>query len=646
MVGFLTVLLVKADVRLAKVFGSNMVLQRDTLVSLWGWGDPGEKVSVRIGTKQYKTQTANNGKWKVAIGPFEAGGPYTLTVTGKNKVVMENVVFGEVWLCGGQSNMQFTLRMLGKKVEDIPDVENDKIRLFQAALDTDYLPKEDLKFGIWKTASGETVPDFSATAYFFGKLLYDSLRIPIGLVSINLGATAIETWMSAQALRPFPQFRGLIDRILKRNKSFEQLTEELSTYRKDWDNKYYLKGPGFDEEWYRPGLDLSDWKSITVPNFWEYEGLDHDGAVWFRKEFDLPRNFRSDSFQINLNQIDDYDITWVNGHKVGETFGNRNWRNYKVPVKILKPTDNELVVRVFDIGGLGGFHTAAFWGNPILLGDWKYKPGLKIEADKFPVPEVPNGSLFSYPTLLYNGNIAPITSLSIKGAIWYQGEANVQRASEYARLLPAMIRDWRKQWGYAFPFLIVQLGNYGKEPEDPVESSWAELREAQQLALREPNTFLVTAIDIGEAEDIHPKNKEEVGRRLGHGVLELAYGREQSTTSPTFDQMTLRDSTIEITFSHIGSGIVTKNKYGYIRGFQVAGGDRKFYWARAILRGDRIILSCPQVKQPKAVRYAWADNPGPLDLYSKEGLPVLPFRTDNWPQITKGAVYHDHPHQF
>ncbi len=635
-----------AEVTVAKIFSPGVILQRDTAVFVWGWGDPGEKTKIQIGDRKYETQTDEKGNWKIAIGPFSAGGPYDLIVRGKNEIIIPNVMFGEVWLCSGQSNMQFTLRMLGKNVEDIIGVNNDQIRLFQTELDIDYLAKSDLKGGIWKMASSENVPDFSAVAYFFGKLLYDSLKVPIGLISTNLGATTIETWMSSNSLKQFPQFQELTAKIETRNKNFKQLTEELKTFREDWDNKYYLKGPGFDQEWYKSDLDVTDWKSMTIPNLWEYDGLDHDGAVWFRKKFDLPPDFKSDTFQINLNQIDDYDITWVNGIKIGESFGNRNWRNYKVATSILKPTGNDLVVRVFDVGDLGGMHTSAFWGNPILLGEWKYKPGLKIDVKTFPAPDVPNGSIFSYPTLLYNGNIAPISSFAIKGTIWYQGESNASRAVEYSELLPAMIRDWRKEWGYDFPFLIVQLANYGQEPEKPMESAWAELREAQSFALKEPNVFLAAAIDIGEADDIHPRNKEEVGRRLGLGALKIAYGKDLIVRSPIFDKIKINGNTTTINFKHIQSGLMTKDKYGYIRGFQIAGNDRKFYWAKAQLNNRQIILSSAYVSNPVAVRYGWADNPGPLDLYTKEGLPVLPFRTDDWPSVTDGKVYDDSPHQF
>ena len=636
----------KSDIRMPKIFCPDMVLQRDTTVAIWGWGDPGEKVTITLAGQVFKTTTSNDGNWNLNIGPYPAGGPYDMVIQGKNQITISNILFGEIWFCGGQSNMQFTLRMLGKNPSDLPDVNNQKIRLFQTELAMDYLPREDIKGGRWVTASESTVADFSATAYYYGRYLYDSLKVPIGLISSNLGATSIETWMSNSSLKQFPQFAQLIENQEKRNKTFDQLNRDLIETRKTWDSEYYLKGPGIEQAWYQPETDISDWKSISLPNFWEYEGLEHDGAVWFRKKFDLPAEFESDSFQIHLNQIDDYDITWVNGVKVGESFGNRNFRSYSVPANILKDKGNELVIRVFDIGELGGIYTSAFWGNPILTGEWKYRVGLSIDSKTFPKPDVPNGSIFSYPSLLFNGNVAPFTRFTLKGAIWYQGESNASRAIEYAQLLPAMIQGWRSAWGSVFPFLIVQLANYMEEPTEPVESTWAELREAQQLALSLPKVFVATAVDIGDSKDIHPKNKETVGQRLGMGALKTAYNWEISAESPQYQSMQVTENSVQLNFDQSSVRLTVKDKFGYIRGFQIAGQDRKFHWAKAFLKDGTVTVSSDNVLHPVAVRYAWADNPGPLDLYGENGLPVLPFRTDNWPLSTAGKVYVDNPHQF
>ncbi len=637
-------------VRLHQLFGSHMVLQRDVEAPVWGWATPGEKVSLQFQGQWRQTRADKDGNWKILLPPTPAGGPHAITIQAANTIVLEDVLFGDVWVCGGQSNMQYTLKMLGFEETDSTRAHNAMLRFINVAVDLDYLPKKDIKGGQWFSASPESIRNLSGTAYFFGQHLQQHLGVPIGLISSNLGATSIETWMSTGALKAFPQFESVTSEVENLNKSFAQLEEELREFRKSWDRQYYLKGPGIEQHWEKPETDVSGWQEIDIPNFWEYAGLeDHDGAVWFRKEFGLPEGFSGDTFNIALNQIDDYDIAWVNGVKIGESFGNRNWRNYFFPANILKPRGNVLVVRVFDIGGLGGFYSAAFWGNPILNGTWKFRPGLKISPDTFPTPTVPNGSFFTHPSLLYNGSIAPLIPYAIKGAIWYQGESNALpgRSEEYGELLPAMIRDWRNNWGQGdFPFLIVQLANYLPEAEQPGESSWAELREAQMKALSEPHTAIATAIDIGDANDIHPKNKWDLGERLGLAARRIAYNEDVVHSGPVYQSMSVEGRQIRIAFSSTGGGLLSRDKHGYLRGFAIAGADRKFHWARAFIEEDNVVVSHPEVPNPVAVRYAWADNPGPLDLYNKEGLPALPFRTDAWELSTKGKRFVLEEHGF
>ncbi len=630
-----------AEISLPKLFTDHAVLQRDVAVPVWGWASPGEEVTLSIDGQTLKTKADKDGQWQLRLASHPAGGPYDMVLKGENALVLHDILFGEVWLCTGQSNMQWTMREFGIKPDSLLDNVPD-IRLFSLFFDLDYLPKKDVKVGWWQTASVESVSNFSATAYLFGRYLRQHLKVPIGLISSNLGATSIETWMSAGALKPFPQFQEVIGKIEKSGKNFEQLSADLKTFRMQWDSNYYFKNdPGIAENWQNPSTNIADWKEMDIPNLWEEAGLEnYDGSVWFRKEFDLPEGFKGDTYNIALNQIDDYDIAWVNGVKIGESFGCRNWRNYFFPANILMPKGNVLVVRVFDIGGKGGMYTNAFWGNPILVGKWKYKPGVRIDASKFPTPEVANGSFFTHPTLLYNANIAPLQPYAIKGAIWYQGESNVARSAEYAELLPAMIKDWRQHWGAGdFPFLIVQLANYYPEAVQPGESEWAELRAAQMAALALPKTAIATAIDIGEANNIHPKNKLDVGIRLGLAARKIAYGEDLIASGPCYQSMTTEGNKIRISFTSMGGGLVSKDKYGYLRGFAVAGVDKKFHWAMAYIEGNTVVAFSPDVPRPLALRYAWSDNPGPLDLYNVEGLPALPFRTDDWPLFTAGKVF-------
>ena len=635
-----------AAIRLPVIFKSSMVLQRDKEVKVWGFGDAAEKVEVNFKGQLYNTVTGKDGKWSVKLAAQTAGGPYNITFKGKaNTVELTNILFGDVWICGGQSNMQYTLDQIGYSPTDTAAARNEKLRIFTASIGMDYVPTDDLSGGTWSVASAEAIKYFSATAYFFGKFLSDSLQVPIGLISDNLGATSIETWMSAEALSTFPQFNSFYKTYLAPAKSIKEITAAFEKNKPEWQAKYYLKGQGIENKWYLPETNVADWKTMEIPAWWEDKGLaDFDGAVWFRKTFDLPQNFKEEAFRLALNQIDDYDMVWVNGQKVGEGYGNQSWRNYSVPANILKPKDNVIVARVFDAGGKGGMYSNAVWGNPILLGKWLYKADDKIDAATFPKPVVVNASPFSTPAILYNANIAPITSLAIKGFIWYQGESNAPRASEYKELFPAFINDWRKQFKQGdLPFLFVQLANYMNEVATPQQSDWAELRDAQAAALQLPNTGMATIIDIGEAGDIHPKNKWDVGRRLAQAALRVAYKKDVVSSGPTYESMEVNNGTITLYFAKTTGKLVTKDKYGYVHGFAVAGIDNIFYWAKASIKDNTVIVTCDEVKNPLAVRYAWSDNPGVIDLYNAEGLPAVPFRTDSLPLKTANKVYSDNP---
>ena len=638
----------QADVKLPGIFQSHMVLQRDRPLVIWGKADPGEQVRVRIGDLSGTAVTANDSSWRIGLPAMSAGGPYLLHVEGKNAIELADVLVGDVWVCGGQSNMQWRVDQTGYEETDSAFLSTGKVRFFTTHVIMDYMPRTDVSGSGWKRLSRETLQEFSAVGYHFGKFVHQRIEVPVGLISANLGATSVETWMSNDALMAFPQFEPEIGPIAKAKKSFAELEDDFEKYRDAWSKKYYRKGVGITQEWFQPDTDLTQWEEITVAgNTWTEERnlKNHDGAVWFRTTFDLPENFSEKHFLVQLGQIDDYDIAWVNGKKVGETFGKHNHRNYAVPAHDLKPKGNVLVVRVFDAGGIGGFTTSPFWAGAILRGQWIYRKGESIDPKKFKKPFLPNATPFSSPGVLFNGMIAPLTSFPVKGVIWYQGESNAQRAYEYRELFPAMIRDWRRAWNQeSLPFLFVQLANYMQEPEEPRESEWAELREAQAMALNLQNTGAATAIDIGEAHDIHPRNKEEVGVRLGKSAMRIAYGDKETVHSgPKFRGVDFNGDGARISFDHTGAGLVSKDKHGYIRGFQIAGADKKFFWARAFIEGDQVVVSSDKVNEPVAVRYAWADNPGPLDLYNSAGLPAIPFRTDRWKGITEGKVFTDGP---
>jgi sialate O-acetylesterase len=637
------------QIRVPPLFSDNMVLPRNKTFPIEGTATPNEALQIEIQDQKHLLKVASDGTWKVLIKPLKIGKPITLKIQGEEELLeLKNVLVGDLWLCSGQSNMQYTLDML-KYVEEKNDrTDFENLRLFTVGIEMDYLPKKEVKGSGWKIADAKTARSFSATALFFGRYLADNQEVPIGLISSNMGATTIETWMSVDALKTFPQFDEVTNDILKTNKNFETLDKELAQFRIKWDKEHYLVGEGMDEKWYAANYDDRDWETAKTPLFWEYLGHEnHDGSFWFRKTFDLDSNQLKQDLILPLNQIDDYDITWVNGQKVGETFGNRNFRTYFVPKEILKEKNNQICIRVFDIGGLGGIYTSAFWGNPILNGTWKYKKGRAIDIEKFPIPKVANASLFSHPSVLYNVNIAPLHSLPIAGTIWYQGESNEARAVEYEQLLKAMIRDWRKKWKQPeLPFLIVQLANYKKEDTSPENSNWAELRAAQFAATQLPRVDIVTAIDIGDAADIHPYNKKEVGRRLGLLAMHYAYGKSLQK-SPIYQSNRMEGNQIYVQFKGPNLELKCNNKFGYLRGFAIADETGKFHWAKAFISGkNEVVVYSNQVQNPKYVRYAWSDNPGPLDLYDANNLPVLPFRTDQFELGTAQQKFKYDPHGF
>ncbi len=632
----MTFFIAKADVRPSSLFQSNMVLQRDKPCNIWGTADNGETVSIVFNNADYNAKTTN-GKWKITLPAQAAGGPYQIIIKGKNTIELGNVLFGDVWVCGGQSNMQFSTREASPK-PDTATFNNNNIRLFTAGIGTDYTPQDTIKGGTWKIANVQNVNSFTAVGFFFGSYLQQHLNVPIGLISDNLGATAVEEWMSNEAVHQFPQFDNFYNTYLAPHKSMKEINEDFEKTKDAWNKKYFLKDdPGLKQEWYKPEIDISDWKTMNQPSHWENNELkDYDGSVWFRKSYDsFPRNFMGDA-SISLGQVDDYNMCWVNGVKVGEGYGNMNMYTYKIPKDIIKPKDNVVVVRVFDAGGKGGMYNM-FW-SPHWAGEWKYKKGVQIDAAKFKKPLVANAYIFGTPTILYNANIAPLTQLSIKGFIWYQGETNAGRAEEYKQLFPAMISDWRKQFNQSdLPFLFVQLPNLGKDPAEPENSEWAEQREAQAAALALPNTGMAVTIDVGEAGNLHPHNKLAVGNRLAMTALNIVYHVDSIHTSPVYKSMHLEGDGIVVDFDE---NIFSHDKYGYVRGFAIAGADSIFHWAKAFIRNDHsVIVYNANMKSPVAVRYLWSSEPGEVDLYNKNDLPVAPFRTDHFKGLTSGKNF-------
>jgi len=640
----LTTFPVHAQIKLPRLIRDSMVLQRDTRINIWGWASNGEKITVQFNGRTYRTRTAGNGEWRIQLSPTPAGGPYTMEINGKNRIVLQNILIGDVWICSGQSNMVHQLQLHSVRYQDEIDHANyPEIRHFWIPTMTDLqAPHPDLPAGSWKSANPRDVLDFSAVAYFFAKDLYEKYHIPIGLINASVGGSPIEAWISRNGCKPFPDLLRTIDK----NKDTAYV------------NGLSRRGPGagigagmtmpMDKGlagpilWYDPAYIPKGWRPIGVPGYWEDQGIsDLDGAVWYRKEIDVPASMTSRPAKVFLGRIVDEDFFYLNGQLVGNTTYLYPQRRYVLPAGLLRPGKNVLVIRVINHSGKGGFvpdkpySLIAGQDTIDLKGYWQYKVG-EVYAQRSDFNGV-SGSGFSaqnqrfseqnQPAALYNAMLAPATHYTIKGFLWYQGESNTGRAAGYAKLQPALIADWRDQWQQGdLPFLYVQLPGFGDYHYLPVESHWAELREAQLHSLSVPHTAMAVAIDLGEWNDIHPDRKKEVGHRLALTAAQLAYGDDLVSSGPLYRSATVKDGKMILSFDDTGGGLITQDGEDP-QEFAIAGADKKFVWANVRIEGDQVVVWSDAVKDPKYIRYAWADDPVNPNLYNKEGLPASPFRT-------------------
>lgn len=631
-----------ADVRLPKVFGSHMVLQRRKPVPVWGWSDPNEKITVQFNNQTKTAKADKTGKWQLRLDPTEAGGPFTLTVRGKrNTVSFDDVLVGEVWVCSGQSNMEWVVKSSVNAAKEIQEANYPQIRHFKVPHDLSLTPKDDVLGGEWKLCSPETAGDFTAVGYFFARELQKELNVPIGLLNTSWGGTQSESWTSREAMESFDEFKPALATMPKNldeyaKQRMEQLQAQIAKLQGGLPDATEIR------QW--SGADLNDasWPTLRLPDLFDRKAIPgFDGVVWFRREVTLPDELAGKEMTLNLGPIDDTDETYVNGVKVGNTSQGGLVRSYTVPVGTLKPGRNVISIRVEDYGGGGGFPAKEdqfkLSGNGkdlSLVGDWKFRIA---DFNRNAVLVNPN----STGTILYNAMLNPLIPYAIEGAIWYQGETNAGRAFQYRKTFPLMITDWRTRWGQGdFPFLFVQLASFNAANGNSVKgSTWGELREAQTMTLALPNTGMAVTSDIGEPKDIHPKNKQDVGKRLALNALKTVYGQDRVYSGPVFKSMEVNGNKAVLTFDHVGGGLMSSDKYGYLKGFEVAGADQKFYWAKAEIQGDKVIVYANEVATPVSVHYGWADDNGEVNLYNKEGLPAVPFRTDTWKGITEAGRF-------
>ncbi|HET6977069.1 MAG TPA: sialate O-acetylesterase [Pyrinomonadaceae bacterium] len=648
---FVFVGVVRAEVRLPAIIGDNMVLQQGTKVRIWGHARPGERVNVTFQNKSTEAVADAKGSWQVFIGPLKNSGPAELRVKGDNVLTIKNVLVGEVWLCSGQSNMEWPLANTIGATETMAQANYPEIRMFRVEHHTSAEPLTDLE-GRWIVTTPDEAAHFTAVGYFFGRELYQRLKVPIGLINSSWGGTPAEAWTSHEALVTSPELKPILDRYQASLNMLPQAKEAYAHALEQWEEKNLYIDSGNKGEalgYADPATSTADWSKMDLPQQFETAGMLIDGAVWFRRVLELPEVWAGKDLVLNLTPIDDQDVTYFNGKKVG-SIGGETPNSYMVPRKYIVPGAlvhggrNVIAVRVFDSAGEGGFSrggvmsigpSGAAESEVISLrGAWDYKVELALEPkhpDWGSRPEAVGVSNQNNPSVLYNAMIAPLVPFAIRGAIWYQGESNAGRAYQYRTLFPIMIRNWRTAWGSEFPFYFVQLANWHANKAEPDESDWAELREAQTMTLREPQTGMAVTIDIGDENDIHPRNKVDVGHRLAAWALAGTYHQTVVPSGPLFNQFSIEGDRIKIRFKY-GAELKTIDG-GAVKGFAIAGEDRKFVWADARIDGDAVIVSSPKVMKPVAVRYGWADNPI-ANLYNGAGLPASPFRTDDWPGVT------------
>lgn len=655
-----------AQIQLPKLISNGMVLQRDQTIPIWGWAPNAQLVTVNFNGNTFESTVDENGKWSIDWPAMPEGGPYDMEITAfafvnvetvdtltqtdtailetntslilqeREQVFVSDILIGDVWLCSGQSNMEMPMRRVEKLYSEwMKNAHSSMIRYFDVPIQYNFISKKDtLSGGSWLPVTPETIRSFSAVAYFFANHLQENLNVPIGIIESALGGSPAEAWISEESLQPFTYHISELSRL--RKKDFIEGVVMNDRYRtNNWyglarknDTGYFNKA----EPYFHPNTPIENWNDFQIPGFWKDGSIGNmNGIVWFAKDVALENVDENNSATIELGAIVDADSVWINGHFIGTTSYMYPPRIYSVPAGVLKNGDNRIVVRVIsNIGNAGFISDKPYelrYNNEVvsLVGNWKYKVGTVMTALR---PQ----TFFSYkPTGLYNDMIHPLKQFPIKGVVWYQGESNTSRPTEYEQLMITLIENWRRDWNQPqMPFLIVQLANFMEEKEEPTDSHWAHTRQSQFNLSLLPNVYVAPAIDLGEWNDIHPLNKKDLSDRLAAIARRKVYNDNQVYASgPVYYKHEIVGDTVIIHFKNIGSGLVA-NDGKELAHFSIAGFDQKFVWAKAWIEDNVVKVYSPKVRNPMAVRYAWADNPASANLYNAEGWPCFPFRTDDW----------------
>lgn len=632
--------------RLAPVFSDHAVLQRDRPIPVWGVAAPDQEVVVALAGRTARVTAAADGSWLVRLPPLPAGGPHELVARCAGaEARLADVLVGDVWICSGQSNMEWKLaqtpQALGAAESDLP-----RIRLLTVATPA-RLGRQNAVDGRWTPATQETLARFSAVGGWFGRAIHARLGVPVGLICNAWGGTRVQAWMSREALMRDPL--GVDEVRAYEAFAYDAPTPGAILTMADWEAQARRRDAanrGFAEGWAAPGHDDAGWGGMDLPGAWQNHGHPGSGVFWFRRAIAVPPAWRGRDLELRIGAVDKHDDTYVQGERVGGLSwddGGDTWcrpRAYRVPGRLVAGDRLVIAVRarshVYHGGLIGPAHEmrVAPLDEPAaaipLTGTWRYAVEQDWGVQTPPAAQLAPGNPNAPCTLFYS-RLAPLIPYGLRGVIWYQGESNAGEPAVYRRLLPQMIADWRRAFGQGdIPFLQVQLANYMAESAQPKQSSWAELRDAQAAtALEDPAGGFAVAIDVGDAKDIHPTDKRSVGERLARWALAAHYRLGGAPCGPLYEGMAIEaGGRVRVRFRH-ADGLRTRDGQAPAH-VAIAGANRVFVWAQTAIEDGTLLAWHPDVPRPAAVRYAWADNPAGCNLVAGDGAPAAPFRSDAW----------------
>jgi sialate O-acetylesterase len=637
-----------AQLSASKLFSNHMVLQRNNQIPVWGHSAKGATITISLNSKVLTVKADGGGKWKATFAPMKEGGPYTMKISsGKEIIVYSDVMLGEVWLCSGQSNMEFQLKnAFGYKAEQ-KNADNVAVRQFMVPRKVSLTPEGELAGGEWTSAAASTIGDFSAVGYYYAKKLSENLHVTVGIINSSWGGTEVEDWISRDAMEASPELGTIVPTLPR---TIEELNiradKRLKAYA-FYDKHAVNYTP--QELANKPAAFFENWQTGSVPGSWEWTGklYSYRGEGFMQRTIALDSAYSTAASVVSLGQSNANMAVYINGKLINKDAIPDYYYKSTLPAGTWKGGLNSLLIEFldqknkswFDVG-LNGSVTdinIRFADSTINLTNDKDKWHVMPDLSKpYHFDFMPNNTA----SALYNGMVQPLVPYAIAGVIWYQGESNVERAYQYRTVFPLLISNWRDKWKQQLPFLFVQLSSFGKTPNSNTGSNWAELREAQAYTLKLPNTGMAVTTDIGDSLNIHPRNKADVGYRLAASAFNLVYHLPGFFESPLFEAADFDDGAAVVSFTHAEQGLNVKDKYQYIKGFELAGADHKFYYAQAVITDkNKVKVWCSRVPNPVAVRYAWTDAPVEANLFSIQGLPVAPFRSDKWDGLSDAKKF-------